>query len=30
MEHEEKLTYKPKGLQEVLAVTEKAIFFIIW
>ena len=27
--HEEKLTNKPKGLQEVLAVTEKAIFFVI-
>ena len=27
VEHEEKLTNKPKGLQEVLAVTEKAIFF---
>lgn len=26
VEHEEKLTIKPKGLQEVLAVTEKAIF----
>ena len=26
VEHEEKLTNKPKGLQEVLAVTEKAIF----